>query len=63
MSAPSSLERERINHINCLMEFLHSSNAEIYEGLIDREFSSLPSIIDEQIERLQEIRNSVQDEL
>lgn len=44
------------------MEFLHNSNAEIYEGLIDREFSNLPSIIDEQIERLQEIRNSVQDE-
>ena len=46
MNNPSSHEQTRISHINNLMRELHDSNNEIYEGLIDRDFESIKSVID-----------------
>lgn len=63
MSAPSAVERERINHINSLMADLHDCNNTIYEGLIDREFDSVSHAVDVQIARLVELKNSITDEL
>ena len=61
MTNPSSHELTRISHINNLMRELHDSNNEIYEGLIDRDFESTKSVIDEQIARLTGLRNSLDD--
>jgi|TARA_Y100000385_G_C12745181_1_gene488503 hypothetical protein len=63
MSEPSAVERERINHINSLMADLHDSNNLIYEGLIDRDFDSISSVVDVQIARLVELKNSIKDEI
>lgn len=63
MSEPSAVERERINHINSLMADLHDSNNLIYEGLIDRDFDSIWSVVDVQIARLVELKNSIKDEI
>ena len=62
MERPSAIEQDRIDHINHLMQKLHKANAAIYEGLMDRDFTNLPFIIGMQIELLQEISNSLQDE-
>jgi len=61
MAAPSSHEQTRIAHINHLMHELHEANNDIYEGLIDRDFNSIKSVIDEQILRLTGLRNSLDD--
>ena len=63
MGEPSAVERERINHINSLMTDLHDSNNLIYEGLIDRDFDSISSVVDVQIARLVELKNSIKDEI
>ena len=52
----SSIEQERIRHINLLMGELHDSTNDIYEGLIDREFTLLKRIISSQIDRLIDLR-------
>ena len=59
----SAIEQERIRHINYLMSELHDSTNDIYEGLIDREFDSLKGIISLQIERLTDLRSSIEDEV
>ena len=61
MNNSSSHEQTRISHINNLMRELHDSNNEIYEGLIDRDFESIKSVIDEQITRLTGLRTSLDD--
>tara|TARA_R100001510_G_C7522288_1_gene117274 strand:+ start:360 stop:551 length:192 start_codon:yes stop_codon:yes gene_type:complete len=63
MTHPTAVERERLNHINTLMSSLHDCNNRVYEGLVDRDFDSVKAAIDEQMERLAEIRNSVDDEI
>ncbi len=63
MDSPSAIERERINHINCLMDELEANNTEIYESLMDRDFDILGQVIDRQIVRLQELRNSITDDV
>ena len=59
----SSIEQERIRHINLLMSELHDSTNDIYEGLIDREFTLLKRIISSQIDRLIDLRSSIEDEV
>ena len=63
MKTPSSHERLRLEHINKLMDELHDSSNEIYEGLIDRDFDSTTKRIDSNIQLLTELRNSISNEL
>jgi len=58
-----SLENKRVQNINFLMEDIHSSSNEIYESLIDRDYSSLKVEIQGLIKKLKLILDSVQDEL
>ena len=62
MKEPLSIEQERINHINYLMEDLHDSTNNIYECLMDRDFISLCGVVSHQISRLEDLRNSIEDE-
>ena len=63
MQEPSSYEKERITHINHLMENIHDSTSQIYESLVDREFSVLKIECDKLISILKDISSSVEDDI
>ena len=56
------LERKRIQNINFIMDDLHSSINNIYELLMDKEYSSLSSEVTVFMRKLKSINESVQDE-
>ena len=62
MAKLSSLENERLTHINYLMEGIHDSCDSIYECMVDRDFKELPSIITELISTLNDIEASIKDD-
>tara|TARA_R110000796_G_scaffold250107_1_gene378659 strand:+ start:1104 stop:1295 length:192 start_codon:yes stop_codon:yes gene_type:complete len=63
MQEPSSYDKERIAHINHLMENINDSASEIYESLVDREFSVLKVECDKLISILKDISSSVEDDI
>ena len=60
---PSAYEKERITHINYLMDTLHDSTSVIYEALIDRDFKELRSELTKTIDFLKEIQSSLEDDI
>ncbi len=62
MSGIPSIENQRIEHINMLMEEVYENASHIYESLVDRDFSNLREAIDAHVETLLYIRNSISDE-
>lgn len=58
MGKPSAFDRERLIHINHLMDGFHSSCNEIYEHLVDRDFERLSSEINKLILELKELSAS-----
>tara|TARA_B110000908_G_scaffold172585_1_gene241005 strand:- start:20111 stop:20302 length:192 start_codon:yes stop_codon:yes gene_type:complete len=63
MTDPSAYDKERIAHINYLMENIHDSTNEIYEALIDRDFKSLKQEIKTLQSLLKDISVSVEDDI
>lgn len=63
MTDPSAYDKERIAHINYLMENIHDSTNEIYESLIDRDFKSLKKEIKTLQSLLKDISISVEDDI
>ena len=63
MQEPSSYDKERIAHINHLMENINDPASEIYESLVDREFSVLKVECDKLISILKDISSSVEDDI
>jgi|TARA_R110000803_G_scaffold204006_2_gene269822 mevalonate kinase len=63
MTDPSAYDKERIAHINYLMENIHDSTNEIYESLIDRDFKSLKQEIKTLQSLLKDISISVEDDI
>tara|TARA_R110001592_G_scaffold355102_1_gene655382 strand:- start:715 stop:906 length:192 start_codon:yes stop_codon:yes gene_type:complete len=63
MTDPSAYDKERIAHINYLMENIHDSTNEIYESLIDRDFKSLKQEIKTLQSLLKDISVSVEDDI
>lgn len=59
----SSYDKERIAHINYLMDTIHDSTAQIYESLIDREFGPLKAEISTLMAVLKDISSSVEDDI
>ncbi len=59
----SAYDKERLNHINFLMDTIADSSNIIYECLVDREFDPLKTEIPNLISLLTEIQNSVEDEI
>jgi hypothetical protein len=55
MSIPSAFDRERLVHINSLMDDIHSSSNEIYESLVDGDIKKLNEDIARLIFILREI--------
>ena len=56
------LEKKRIQNINFIMDDLHSSINNIYELLMDKEYSLLSSEVTTFMRKLKSINESVQDE-
>ena len=58
MSKPSAFDRERLVHINHLMDTIHDSSNEIYESLVDGDIKKLNEDIAKLIFILREINPS-----
>ena len=61
--SPKSYDTEVLNHINYVMDKMHDSYSEIYVSLVDREFDELKVAIKKLMVQLEEIMNSVEDEI
>jgi len=59
----SSLELERLNYINRIMDDIHDSSNEIYERLVDREYEELKLEINNQIKQLKQLLDSLEDDI
>jgi len=59
----SSLEIERLNYINRIMDDIHDSSNQIYEHLVDREYDELKVEINNQIKQLKQLLDSLEDDI
>tara|TARA_B100000767_G_C19404762_1_gene385486 strand:+ start:254 stop:448 length:195 start_codon:yes stop_codon:yes gene_type:complete len=59
----SAYDKERITHINYLMDSIHDSTDIIYESLVDRDFPTLKTQINSLQTILKEISNSIEDDI
>lgn len=63
MSERSAYDKERIAHINFLMDQIHDSTTEIYESLVDREFPKVKLQVLNLIVILKDINTSIEDDV
>lgn len=63
MQTQSSYDKERLIHINNLMDKIHNSTNEIYECLVDRDFDTLKNTVSNLQTLLKDISLSVEDDL
>ncbi len=60
---PSAYDKERIAHINFLMDNIHGSTSQIYEALVDRDFTTLKVEIKQLMSSLKDILESTEDDI
>jgi hypothetical protein len=63
MIEQSSYDKERLVHINNLMDTIHTSSNDIYECLVDRDFDKLKDSLDSLQIILKDISLSIEDDL
>jgi|TARA_R110000744_G_scaffold123943_1_gene229380 hypothetical protein len=63
MNGIPPIERNRIKSINFNMEECHSLLNDVYEDLVDREYSPLKTKINALIKKLKSVGDSVTDEV
>lgn len=63
MQTQTSYDKERLIHINNLMDKMHNSTNEIYECLVDRDFKTLKLTVSSLQTLLKDISLSVEDDL
>ena len=63
MKKLSSVEIERLNYINHMMDDIHNSSNTIYECLVDREYDQLKIEITSLIKQLKSIQDSLEDDI
>ena len=63
MNGLPPVERKRIQNINFVMEDLHGSLNDVYELLVDKEYTSLKSEVNVFIKKLRNVGESVSDEI
>jgi len=59
----TALEEERIKHVNLITGALHDSCDEIYESLIDRDYSACKTQAKSLILQLKNITDSIEDDI
>ncbi len=63
MQTQTSYDKERLIHINNLMDRIHNSTNEIYECLVDRDFKTLELTVSSLQTLLKDISLSIEDDL
>jgi hypothetical protein len=63
MNGIPPVEKRRIHSINCVMEGLHLSLNDIYESLIERDYSNVKTSVNVLSKRLKGVSESVTDEI
>jgi flagellin-specific chaperone FliS len=59
----SSIDNERVKHINYLMDGLYDRLSELYEALVDRELEESKDTITSIIKELKSLQDSMEDDL
>jgi negative regulator of replication initiation len=59
----SPLEQKRIRNINYIMDDLHDSVNNIYELLVDQEYSELKGEVSKIVSKLKTITDSLEDDI
>jgi hypothetical protein len=63
MAERSAYDKERIAHINFLMDQINDRSNEIYESLVDREYPEVKKQVSNLISLLRDISASVEDDI
>ena len=63
MNGIPPVEKRRIHSINCVMEDLYLSLNDIYESLIERDYSKVKTSVNVLSKRLKGVSESVTDEI
>ena len=63
MPERSAYDKERIAHINFLMDQINDRSNEIYESLVDREYPEVKKQVSNLISLLRDISASVEDDI
>ena len=59
----SSIDNERVKHINHLMDGLYDRLSELYEALVDRELEESMDVITDIMKELKTLQDSMEDDL
>jgi len=59
----SPLDEQRVKHINHLMDSIHDQSSDIYESLVDKDFTQAESNINQLISTLNNIKSTFKDEI
>jgi hypothetical protein len=59
----SPLDKQRVNHINHLMDNINDQSSQIYESLIDKDFLQADRDINKLITTLQDIKSTLKDDI
>ena len=59
----SPLDKQRVNHINHLMDNINDQSSQIYESLIDKDFVQADRDINKLITTLQDIKSTLKDDI
>lgn len=63
MADISAVDKERLTHINLLMEEFYTHTTNIYENLVDRDIPECRVEVDGLIVKLKELRKSLEDDI
>jgi hypothetical protein len=59
----SSIDKERLNYINYLMDDLYNDMSDLYESLVDREMEETKSTLFNMILKLRDLQDSIEDDI
>jgi len=59
----SSIDKERLNYINYLMDDLYNDMSDLYESLVDREMEETKSTVSNMILKLRDLQDSIEDDI
>ena len=59
----SSIDKERLNYINYLMDDLYNDMSDLYESLVDREMEETKAALSNMILKLRDLQDSIEDDI
>ena len=58
----SSIDKERLNYINYLMDDLYNDMSDLYESLVDREMEETKTALSKRILKLRDLQDAIEDD-